>query len=210
MIDTIVVVASGGHAIRLAGRQPKSLMPYGRTAFLAIVLKTIKPWPFPVVIATNRQEYLQDYRCLSSHHSHTTIALDDGVPSTIDLARRAALTINCSRVLFLYGHAPRPSSHIAAMLGQRSALVLSSCSSTSKRQPIQCGSDRFIEPPYLVSRELLISTSAPSWNDFIATHRIHASVVALDGPCEFNEPVEVPPYERYIQRWNARRASCRG
>lgn len=103
------------------------------------------------------------------------------------------------KIMFCYAHAPRPVSHISKILSSGKDLVVSGYKSSTMRIPIPYLNGIYIEPPYLIKRELIERTKCDNWRDFFKENK-HCLVINVDGPSEFNYPDEFINYTKYLEK----------
>jgi hypothetical protein len=199
----IAIIAAGGAASRCGGDRPKSLMEKSGTTYLEILLCEIsKSGISDILIYCNRLEHLKDIRHISKKNSDARIIVDQGVPSTFHLAKHAASLRRQQDIIFFYGHSPRPSSHISALINSPHQIAASLYETSSKRNPIGDTSDGYLEPPFKIDAELLFKSKHSEWNYFLGEFEHVTSKISVNAPAEFNSLAERQVFDSYISSWS--------
>jgi len=107
-----------------------------------------------------------------------------------------------SKILFEYGHSPHPSqyyNYISKLEMNNGVIATLFSSSTRKDTAIgRCG--KYIEPPYVISSELINLSSAGRWSEFFDENRKETvEIDLLDAPNEFNSHDEYEKYSEYVR-----------
>ena len=113
--------------------------------------------------------------------------------SSVSLVKECLENLS-DRVIFMYGHAPRPTSHLLALVQITSPFVATSVKSSTRQDAIS-REDRYLEPPYVFSKKI-IRPEHQTWRDVIQSCNV--SVVPICGPGEFNYLDEFRDYDRYV------------
>lgn len=99
-------------------------------------------------------------------------------------------------ILFLYGHAPRPTHYLNTIISSEKLVVASSNQNSTKRNKILLEL-KYLEPPYLLRKDT-IKYIYNNWQDFFDGNADCTEILKLDGPPEFNYTDEYLEYNRYV------------
>lgn len=186
------LVTAGGHAERTGGRMPKSLLPFDSRPLVRVTVEALLAAGVDrVLVSSDRAEWQPSLKAALEGLDGVQVQEDEGFPSTFLLVRHVVDKLSES-FLFLYGHSPRPVSHLAALVAAGAPAVSSPASSTM-RTPLRIRS-QFVEPPYWLSRASIVSSRASTWSEYIATTASSLAMVMLDGPAEPNDDNEIHSY----------------
>jgi hypothetical protein len=189
------VVMAGGFATRMNSSTPKALWSVAGMPLLHHTLTSLQlTGVASILVLSNRAQYLRRTAKVASVFPGTRVELSETHDSTFRVLCdvKAKLAPRC---LFLYGHAPRPATHIAALLAHRSLFAVTTTASSSKRNLIVSTSGRFIEPPYVIDSTSL-ADKYDTWSAFLAKYSI--AEIPLLGPHEFNDRTEFKAYREYV------------
>jgi len=112
-------------------------------------------------------------------------------------------TTVCDRILFEYGHAPRPSGFYRALLEINCDIVAAQFSHSTRRDLITGTMGYFIEPPFVIDTKLIVLSEAKCWSEFFAASIKTSAKICLlytSAPNEFNTETEYKRYLEYIYR----------
>jgi CTP:molybdopterin cytidylyltransferase MocA len=201
MSNVTAVIAAGGYGSRCSSMMPKALLNFDEKTYLEMMLIECRNAGVDNgIIYCNRENFLNEIRKITKNIASFEIVLDAGVKSTFELITDAAKYSSSQKLLFCYGHAPRPSAHIEEIIRFDEAVVVSVVKTTTKKHAVIFRDDHFVEPPYLLSRSLLATTNATTWANFFDQIG-GANGVMLHGPGEFNSREDKTIYDRYLRSW---------
>ena len=106
------------------------------------------------------------------------------------------------RILFEYGHAPRPSSFYHTLLGIGNDIVAAQFTQSTRRDIITGIMGYFIEPPFVINTDLIIASDAKCWSEFFtASLKMSLEICLLytSAPSEFNTEAEYRRYLDYLE-----------
>jgi CTP:molybdopterin cytidylyltransferase MocA len=193
-----VLVAAGGLANRfsappLSANKPKSLL-FGATK--PVVLSTVEYALLAgyrrILVLNNRPEWHDELKKALASVSQADVVQDPGYASTFMLAKTFAQQLD-SRFLFLYGHAPRPAEHLVLMSNVQKKIVASAFSNSTKSKVVRYG-QLFLEPPYLIDRQLVEASQARDWVGFFEGVAGYVGIYESDAPAEPNTRGEFDDY----------------
>jgi hypothetical protein len=195
------MIAAGGFARRMSAvriERPKSLMiGSDRPVVLAAAESAIRAGCEKVLILNNRPEWNAFFLEIFSNCSKVHVMQDVGYPSTFLLCQRFSSLMK-QRFLFLYGHAPRPVEHLKKFAKLDNPNVASAFQASTKRNVIIHGAF-FLEPPYVIDRETIQSSSASDWASYFNEHKVQTGYYFSDGPAEPNTRIE---FSRYVAHYS--------
>lgn len=193
------IIAAGGYATRFDDIGPKSLLIVGQATLLEMAIRSaLRAGVRRILVANNREDFHAEIMRRVSGITEVDLILDPGYENTYLLARAAAY-LAAPRFLFCYGHAPRPSRILSAMRNERAPLVACGFHRSTKRKVIMYN-EQYLEPPFLVEREMIIDSDAQNWTAFFAERRSSMRVIAVDGSPEFNSAMEAEQYGEYLRQ----------
>lgn len=192
-----VLVSAGGYATRFGSNTAKSLIYVNGVSLLertlqSVIAGTLSPRIF---VLTNRPEHTESYREICDRYDECFLSFDPGYSSTIRLVVEN-LPILADRFCFLYGHAPPSSDHISKIWELNAEVVGSAYPKSSRKDPIFSQS-KYLEPPFLISKELFISDRIKSWSCLFSLYSRKATILETFFEPEFNNREE---FQRYIER----------
>lgn len=201
-LNTITaVIAAGGFATRFGGGAPKSLRTVaGKSLLEYTVAEVARVGIGSFIVFNNRPEFDVDLSIAVAPYGSFEIVNDRGVPNTFQLAKQAALAINSQYILFMYGHAPRPFSHLIKLIEMfHTPVVATSVSSTTQLSAVAspCG---YLEPPHIIATSILRQTSYVDWKSFLTDPSVDLTFVEADGPGEANLLPELISYANYLDQ----------
>lgn len=189
-----VIVAAGGYGTRLNVYKPKSRLEVaGKTLLDHVIysLRSVNPRKIIICCGEDRawyewveKSYIGTANAVFSNSNQSSLALVQS--RTGELAER---------ILFLYGHAPRPASHIEKLINTNFPFSATSVWSSSRRDPIKGSGGRYLEPPFFFYKRVL----APyhhTWKSVLKSCK--SRELSLNGPGEFNEENEFLEYVEYL------------
>lgn len=202
MSAVTAVVAAGGYGTRCNSVIPKSLLrKKGKTYLEMLLLELARAGIDDVIIYSNRQEYGHLASCISSKIMRTHLVFDQGFSSTFELAKHSASLTNTSKIIFCYGHSPRPAEHVIRMLSHQTLPAVSVLDSTTKKSVVRYHAGGYLEPPYMLCVASLQKTSSRDWASYFSESSESLVGVGIEGPSEFNYTKERHTYNRYIDAW---------
>jgi hypothetical protein len=145
------------------------------------------------LVAQNRLEWANATQAAitkTGYEDMCRIHHDAGFSTTALLLRETAYLLN-DKALFIYGHAPRHSEHLAKLRSalEFHALAISGVRSSSRRDLIISGT-LYLEPPVALDLRRLDLGAFESWRSVWQAHKRGACVIDTNGPGEFNIPNE--------------------
>jgi len=193
------IIAAGGYASRFDDLGPKSLLTVGQATLLEMTIRSaLGAGIRRILVANNREDFHGEMMRRVSGIAEVDLILDRGYESTYLLVRDTAC-LAAARFLFCYGHAPRPSRILSAMLTENAPLVACGFQRSTKRNLIMYN-DEFLEPPFLVDRDMVLNSYAEGWEGFFAEQPSSLGVIAVDGAPEFNSAIEAEQYRDYLRQ----------
>ena len=199
MRSPIAVIAAGGYGKRLGYGVPKSLIMCEGDPMISHVLRSFANAGVDrFIIFNDRPEFDHQLRVIGSGFS-AAVMNDEGVDSTIALARRAMPLFADEDFLFAYGHAPRPASFLRRLLAAHADVTATGVWSSSKTSPIRSRQGFWIEPPYRIHRSTLQNCSASCWGGFFDSTTTEVVPVMISEPGEFNYSADLRLYRPYVR-----------
>ena len=194
MTVSSALIAAGGRATRAGLCVPKSLVELDTRPLLAHLVQSLtNAGVTEIVISHNRPDLNSAFDEVSAL-SGVTIVADERHNSTICVARQHVKLLP-SRFLFVYGHTLfEPHVLEALVSGSREATAFPI---SSRQTPIPWGAE-FLEPPFIVDRQHLISNSPESRNAYWQS-KSPKGVVRCTTPSEPNSRDEL---RNYLRTWN--------
>jgi CTP:molybdopterin cytidylyltransferase MocA len=192
------LLAAGGFARRAGVGAPKSLMAVDGVTFLELTVRNLVAAGCKrVFVANNRGEYHARIRSLLLGFPEVRLYADFGFASTIELAREVSPLLS-RRVMFCYGHAPRPATVLRQAFEKSAPFVACSFDRSSRRMPILSGA-RFIEPPFIIPRDSLLHSPDMSWRSYLQANVKRVELIRLDAEPEFNTLSEAARFRSFLR-----------
>lgn len=183
------LVAAGGYARRLGATGPKSLMRIGQEPLIVETIRELlRSRCRKILVANNRPEYSPHLAEILWQFPDVSLVKSSDHQSTFMLLSEFYSLLS-EKVIFTYGHAPRDFQHISRLAECEGSLVCSSYESSSRRDPIVVGR-LFVEPPFLLDKDLVTKSSSMTWREFVIEHKSDASFVYSNELPEFNSWAE--------------------
>lgn len=196
------LIAAGGMGKRLDSRLPKCSIEVNGKSLLEISIEQAQgAGARNILVLCDNTDWFQQASEIVSGFCGAYFKRDIGYMSTFNLCLDYA-PLMARRFLFLYSHAPRPSDKLKCFLdyssiGQIGGLV----NHSSRRDPILQGT-LYVEPPFLLDKNLFLSSKASSWSDYVRKYSETFSFIPLKGPPEFNFACEREEFLQYVS-WAA-------
>ncbi|MEW8300233.1 MAG: NTP transferase domain-containing protein [Candidatus Thiodiazotropha sp.] len=196
------VVAAGGYGVRCNSEKPKALLrKEGKTYLEMLLVELARAGIDDLILYCNRQEYGYFASSISNKIMSTRLVIDRGFLSTFELAKHSASLTKAQKILFCYGHSPRPAEHVVCMLSQRTLPAVSVLDSTTKKSVLKYHAGGYLEPPYILCSASLRNTSSQDWSSYFLESTESIVGISIEGPHEFNYTNERHLYNRYIDAW---------
>lgn len=189
------IIAAGGQGSRMAAGRPKSLLQAARRPLVIhCVEQLLLAGLTDIRVYNNRSEWTDTFSELLSSYRGVSVFADPGGPSTYAVAHFAVQHLTSDRILFLYGHAPRPAEHLLRLLSL-AGVVATEYVTSSRRDALstRCG---YLEPPFLVPTHSIVNSRGRTWRELFAANATH--IIPCVGPGEFNFRHELATYMSYV------------
>ncbi|MBS1716778.1 MAG: NTP transferase domain-containing protein [Armatimonadetes bacterium] len=194
------IVAAGGFGTRCGLGYPKSLFAVEGESLLSKTIAELRRIGAEVIVLTNRSEYWDLTRKQVRAYSGVRLALSGEVESTVELLRCVPVEDILERkVLFCYGHAPRPAGHLRDLI-QLQGPAVSVVRYSSKRKLVRSCTGLYMEPPYYLPQLQLHDLQSNTWSELIDGLDRPAEEVLLNGPGEANYSSEIELYAKYASQ----------
>lgn len=208
-MTTSAIIPAGGFARRIGCGYPKSLIRISGIPLITLTAGSIAQAGVDrIIVVTDRPEWYDETIRALSEIRGARVVLDVSRENTYEVARTFAAHAG-ERVMFAYGHAPMPVSYVRTLLSLPNDLAFSISAVTSKRRPCHVSDFGFVEPPFVLPRQLLMARQELGWPEFVSKNFATASLLPLPAPPEFNELADFRLYEGYARRL-ARTCDWRG
>ena len=189
------LVAAGGFGTRMGLGRPKSGLYVDDEMLLDRVVGSIQALaPRKLLICCGESREWRQRIAGRYHGQVEVVASTSDVPSLRLL--QEYLPILGDRVLFAYGHAPRPRHHLEALATCDASFAVSTVSMSTRRDLVRTVMGRFIEPPFILRTEL-VSRFLSTWSAMLRQH--HFEEFPMSGPGEFNSHAEFIAYASYLR-----------
>lgn len=206
--SNIAIVAAGGIGKRFGSNAPKSLIEINS---IPVIHYTITPLIdlelSKIIICAEDDYYLSIYKKEFKTIKNIYYELSPICDSTIKVVRHTISTnkLNNCNILFLYGHTPRTSSYLQAIMNRNNLLSIGLTKKSTKRNLMIYYYNNikyYIEPPYFINIDLLINNKYESWNSFMVINGSSIVGFPINGPPEFNYKYEFDHFKKYILETN--------
>lgn len=200
MNKRIAIVAAGGFARRIGTDCPKSLIKIDGTEILKLHLNELsRLYLDKILVYTNRFDYYDTYKTISSHFKNVELVIDPGFNSTFEILQTYHEKSD-SDILFTYGHTIIKRQHYISLVQVPSIINCSLFVASSKTIIYRPINSYFVEPPYFISKKYLQNIDTNNWNDFLKNNLMFCNYLYSTTPNEFNYKEEFENLKIYIRR----------
>lgn len=198
MNKRIAIVAAGGFAKRIGTDCPKSLIKIDGTEILKLHLNDLsRLYLDKIIVYTNRSDYYDTYKTITSHFNNIELVIDPGFNSTFEIVHTYHEKSD-SDILFTYGHTIIERQHYISLLQMPSIINCSLYIASSKTKVYKPVNSHFAEPPYFISKRFLQNIYTNNWEDFLKNNHLFCNYLNSTSPNEFNYKEEFESLKVYV------------
>jgi len=200
--EIIAIVMAGGFGQRLNLGKSKALLSVdNKPLYIHCIEQLMRAGIYKIYLICDSILQYEEYLNYSISNPFVCVYKQIKSYGSTFLILKEFLRINpiSDKIIFSYGHAPRPACHFSDMIKSSSDIVLTQFPYSSKRNKIRGIDGMYIEPPYLINAELIDKSNDICWHNFFSNYSIkNLMILVLNAPNEFNFVFEFLEYSKYI------------